>query len=124
MKSNLGLGVYSLLSGATAADRRVLTATDATDPTADPTLATDGYDFRGSNWLHIYLAFPAGVTQVLLTPWFYNTAAGAWYESNQLTFNATTKFALLEQQREDRVFFVIDAITGVGTVDVWASGNR
>ena len=113
-------GVLSLQSGTNRLERAVVDVPHTAVATADPTLPTDGDSLADANFLHIYAEFPATVTALGVTPWFFSSIANQWFEGNQLALNATTKIALVQIEREDRVAIVLDSVTGTGQIRIWA----
>lgn len=111
---------FSLKTGSSVAERVILQATDAQDPTADPTVVTQGHNLQNADFVHIYAELGGTITAAQVTPWYWSNSAGQWFEGDPISFSATTKFALEEVRSEDRLFLVIDSITGTGTLRLWA----
>ena len=110
---------YPLRPGDTAEDRKLV---ETTVTTAAPTASDNGWATDGSDWIHIYMKFPAGVTECRVIPWYYSEIAEDWYASDEHVFNATTKFSMCEHRGSgDHVYFQVTAITGAGTVEIWAA---
>jgi hypothetical protein len=112
-------GVLSLKPGATAVARAVVDEPHTAVPTADPTLPSEGESLADVNFLHVYAEFPASITALVVTPWYFSSIMDQWFEGNQLAFDVTTKIALIQIEREDRVFFVLDSATGTGQIRIW-----
>ena len=115
--------VRTLKEGVKVADRIILEIDDASTPSPDPILADKGFQVsgsRGATFLHVYVKFTGTVTAATVTPWFFSTIAGEWFEGNLLSFNLTTKIAIVQTEGEEVPFFVIDSISGAGNVQIWA----
>lgn len=111
--------VRSLKKGETVADRVIVSATNASAPTPDPT-GRDGWGLNGADYLHVYTTIDAaGPTAATVTPWFYSSIAGKWFEGDPLNFTLTDRFALVEIRGEEKVHLVIDSVTGANDLDVW-----
>jgi len=98
-------------------DERVLLEASAVSP--DPTANDAGINLQGAGYLHLYADFGGGITAATITPWYFSTIAGDWFEGDPINLTAASKFALVEVQGEERLFLVLDALTGAGTLKVW-----
>ena len=105
----------TLRSGPEVEDRKIIDSLAEND---DPSADNDGYSFQGAQFLHIWVELESGATDCDVTPWYWSDIAGQWYEGDQLNFDQTTLFALIQVQGESRVYLRLDAVTG-GTVSVW-----
>lgn len=111
--------VRSVRDGVDANARRVVAG--ATAATAAPAATENGYSLQGAKWLHVYARLNSGATAVAVTPWYWSSIAGAWFEGVQISLSAATVlFATVETRGEERVFIQVDSVTGGGNVDVWA----
>lgn len=109
----------SLRAGDTADKRKILSTSSAT---AAPTSSDAGWATDGADWVHIYAKFPAGVTQVNVTPWVWSEVAEDWFAGDPIIFNANNKSSLTENRGHgDRLYVQVTSISGVGTVEIWAS---
>ena len=81
-------------------------------PTADPTLATDGYATENQRFLHLY--WKVATTTATVTCFGYNYASGEWSEledsqGNPITLSVTADSAdiyrIFEVAGTDRVYF-------------------
>lgn len=115
--------VRTLKQGDTV-DKRVISEVATADaPTADPLVTNKGFNFQGATFLHLYAEFTGSTTAATVTPWYFSTIAGQWFEGDAIAFTASSLLALVQVEGEDRVFFVVDSITGVGTVKIWGGYN-
>jgi hypothetical protein len=108
--------VRTLKHGSTVTDRRLNTWSAA--PSADPVATDEGHHLQGADFLHLYVDLGAA-TAATITPWYYSEIAGKWFEGDPIVFNAANQFALVQTSGEEKVFMVLDAITGAGPVQVW-----
>ena len=115
--------IRSVKPGDTLAERVIIETTAA--PTPDPTASDLGLFLNGADFIHVYtdgLASGA-ITAATVTPWYFSDVAGRWYEGDPLNFTVTDQFGLCVIRGEDRVFFVVDSITGAGTLKIYAGYN-
>jgi hypothetical protein len=98
----------------------LLWATNASSlPTASPVAGTTkGFRLQGATHLHTYIQLD-GATGATVSAWFYSRIAGLWFKGPSMVVTAN-HIDLLEVQGEYAVAYTIDAITGTGTVRVWA----
>lgn len=113
----------TIKDGATPTDRAIFSVTQAAVPTADPTAADAGLSLRGADWLHVYTSLDPTVTALSVTPWYRSAVTGEWHEGVQLSFSPALGRALVEVRGEDHVFFVLDAVTGTGSIRLWAAAS-
>ena len=118
--------IRSIKPGDTLADRVILEVTDAEDPTPDPSATENGYHLNGADFLHVYTdGISAGtITAATVTPWYYSKVAEKWFEGDPLNFTVSDQFALCITRGEEKVFFVVDSITGAGTLKLYAGYNH
>ncbi len=109
--------VKTLHPGLTTSERKVVNA--ATAATADPISSDIGHNLQGADFLHVYAAFASGATAATVTPWYYSTISGLWYEGDAIPFTTASQFALVEIRGEERVFIVVDSVAGGGSVSIW-----
>lgn len=111
--------VRSAKPGATAAARALIETSSA--PSADPGATEHGYNIQGADFLHLY-ADLGSATGATVTPWYWNAITEKWHEdaANQKVFSATQKRHKIDTHGEEKVFLVLDAIAGAGTVTIWA----
>lgn len=103
-----------------AANRAILSGVHGAIPTADPAATEKGYALHAADNLHVYAEMTGGITALSVTPWFWSDIAGQWFEGAQINFTATSKMAHVAAKQEQKVFFVVDAVTGTGTWALWA----
>lgn len=120
----------SLKPAASAADRKAYAFTGTT---AAPTLATDGFDTRGSRFVRLSFNWAAGGggdTQTL-NVWVWSEVAQQWalvdsIGSNgayQVSFSGDTPLLIIETAGAPRVAVNCTARTGTFDVDVWLEGS-
>lgn len=109
----------SLRAGSTV-DKRLIFEID-TAPSADPTPSDLGWSISGADWLHVYFELTGGANVASVTPWYWSSIAGQWFEGDTLSITSSDKFGLLEIRGEEKVFFVVDSIGGPGGVKCWAA---
>lgn len=89
---------------------------------ANPLVTENGMHLQGAEYLHIYADLGGTLSSVDVSPWFWSDAAEQWFQGAQITFSfaADARFALVETQGENRVYFVVDDVVGAGTFKLWA----
>lgn len=112
--------LQSAKPGATAAERAIITAAAA--PSADPGATENGYNIQGADHLHLYVEFGASATACTVTPWFWNKITEKWHEdaANIQSFSLTQKRRQIDVFGEEKLFLVLDTLTGAGSVTIWA----
>lgn len=123
----MGTAARSLKAGATAADRAIIyQRLQSAGAMAAPTPSTVfGLNLQGADWLHVDVAFGGGMTAASVTPWYWSDAGSEWVAGDQLTFTASgpnAQTARVEVRGKNRVWFVVDSMTGAGvtTFTLWA----
>jgi hypothetical protein len=104
--------------GETSASRRILAAVNA--PTAAPTGNDDGFDLDNSEVLHIHSVITGSITIFDLKLFFWSNLAEQWIAGTTISVSPGDPIASLSHQGAQAVFFQIIAITGAGTIDLWA----
>lgn len=115
--------IRSIRQGATANDRRVVAGATATTtaPTA-PFNARLGDSLDGADYMSVYAVFGGSMTAAQVRPYFWNSIHEQWMPGSALAFDVATLalIATIQTQGEERVLFVIEGVTGAGTLDLWA----
>lgn len=116
-------GQFSLKSGATVNDRRILSVATTTTP---PTTATDGFALSGAGLVIIDVATAGAITWQLYT---YSATSGLWQLDTSLGIAGSVAMGGSGQSRTevdlrglDRMAIVV-SVNGAGSaVQAWATG--
>lgn len=104
----------------TAANRRVLVATNAT---AAPSASTDGFDITGAE--SIYIKLKATTNNCTVVLWEWDATSEEWASNDtlgtvSLTAGAATKLVGAEVNGSHRAYLQVSTAVGAGTFEGWA----
>jgi hypothetical protein len=103
--------------GPSGNDNRILRESGVTPPPQQT--YRGGQRTSAAEFLHLYLEFVGNVTSVTIIPWYYSSIPKRWYEGESATFTPTQLSGHI-LCREEKVYFEIRAITGDGSINLWA----
>lgn len=104
----------------TAANRRVLVATNAT---AVPSASTDGFDITGAE--SVYIKLKATTNNCTVVLWEWDATSEQWASNDtlgtvSLTAGAATKLVGAEVNGSHRAYLQVATAVGAGTFEGWA----
>lgn len=105
---------------------------DAVMPNENPTLVTDGYDAKGSKFLHLYWKAAAGDgVQHTITAYCFNHATGVWSEMKDIYGNdivlsteneSINTYRIFEISSVDRIYFKQSG-DALAPADIFSAAN-
>lgn len=119
--------IRSIRQGDSAANRRVVAgATATTTPPAPTASSRQGDSLNGADYMSVYAQFGGSMTAAQVRPYFWNSVHERWLPGSALAFDSATLalIATIQTQGEERVQFVVESVTGSGTLDLWAGRSN